>query len=57
MLDAGVHTSVVEDCRTVPRKTLMHNDYGACEHALKMTSGKYPLLLLIIDGIYHRTVT
>jgi len=54
ILDSGVHTSVMEGCQLVPRKTVKHNDLEAYEHALKLSKGKHPLLLLIIDGVYSQ---
>jgi 7-keto-8-aminopelargonate synthetase-like enzyme len=37
ILDAGVHTSVMEGCQLVNRKTVRHNDLNAYEHMLKMS--------------------
>lgn len=54
ILDGAVHTSVMEGCQLVPRKTVKHNDLDAYEHALKMSVGKHPLVLLIIDGVYSQ---
>lgn len=54
ILDAGVHTSVMEGCQMVPRKTVRHNDLNAYEHHLKMAAGKHPLVLVIIDGVYSQ---
>lgn len=54
ILDAGVHTSVIEGCQLFNRKTVRHNDLDAYEHALKMTAGKHPLVLVIIDGVYSQ---
>jgi glycine C-acetyltransferase len=54
ILDAGVHTSVMEGCQLVPRKTVKHNDLDAYEHTLKMAKGKHPLVLVIIDGVYSQ---
>lgn len=54
ILDAGVHTSVMEGCQLVPRKTVKHNNLDAYEHALKMSVGKHPLVLVIIDGVYSQ---
>jgi glycine C-acetyltransferase len=54
ILDAGVHTSVMEGCQRFNRKTVKHNDLEAYEHALKMSKGKYPLVLVIIDGVYSQ---
>jgi len=54
ILDACVHTSVMEGCQLVPRKTVRHNDLAAYEHALKMAAGKHPLVLVIIDGVYSQ---
>jgi len=54
ILDAGVHTSVMEGCQLVPRKTVKHNDLAAYEHALKLSAGKHPLVLVIIDGVYSQ---
>ncbi|WP_454802838.1 aminotransferase class I/II-fold pyridoxal phosphate-dependent enzyme [Mucilaginibacter phyllosphaerae] len=54
ILDAGVHTSVMEGCQLVNRKTVRHNDLGAYEHILKMSKGKHPLVLVIIDGVYSQ---
>lgn len=54
ILDGAVHTSVMEGCQLVPRKTVKHNDLDAYEHALKMAAGKHPLLLVIIDGVYSQ---
>jgi glycine C-acetyltransferase len=54
ILDAGVHTSVMEGCQLVKRKTVPHNDLDAYEHNLKLAAGKYPLLLVIIDGVYSQ---
>jgi glycine C-acetyltransferase len=54
ILDAGVHTSVMEGCQCYNRKTVKHNDLEAHEHALKMAAGKYPLVLVIIDGVYSQ---
>jgi len=54
ILDAGVHTSVMEGCQLVNRKTVKHNDLGAYEHILKISKGKHPLVLVIIDGVYSQ---
>ena len=54
ILDAGVHTSVMEGCQMFNRKTVKHNDLNAYEHTLKMSSGKHPLVLVIIDGVYSQ---
>lgn len=54
ILDAGVHTSVMEGCQLVKRKTVKHNDLDAYEHTLKMSAGKHPLILVIIDGVYSQ---
>jgi len=54
ILDAGVHTSVMEGCQMYNRKTVKHNDLDAYEHILKMSVGKHPLVLVIIDGIYSQ---
>jgi len=54
LLDAGVHTSVMEGCQMVKRKTVPHNDLDAYEHNLKLAAGKYPLLLVVIDGVYSQ---
>lgn len=54
IMDAAVHTSVIEGCRTVPRKTVRHNDLDAYEHALKLAKGKHPLVLFIVDGVYSQ---
>lgn len=54
IIDAAVHTSVMEGCQLVPRKTVKHNDLDAYEHALKLSKGKHPLVLVIIDGVYSQ---
>lgn len=54
ILDAGVHTSVLEGCQCYSRKTVKHNDLEAYEHALKLSKGKHPLVLVIIDGVYSQ---
>lgn len=54
ILDAGVHTSVMEGCQQFNRKTVKHNDLNAYEHTLKLAEGKHPLILVIIDGIYSQ---
>jgi glycine C-acetyltransferase len=54
ILDAGVHTSVIEGCQMYNRKTVKHNDLDAYEHALKLSKGKHPLVLVIIDGVYSQ---
>jgi glycine C-acetyltransferase len=54
ILDAGVHTSVMEGCQMYNRKTVKHNDLNAYEHALKLSAGKHPLVLVIIDGVYSQ---
>jgi glycine C-acetyltransferase len=54
ILDAGVHTSVMEGCQMYNRKTVKHNDLDAYEHALKLSKGKHPLVLVIIDGVYSQ---
>jgi glycine C-acetyltransferase len=54
ILDASVHTSVMEGCQLVNRKTVKHNDLGAYEHILKMSKGKHPLVLVVIDGVYSQ---
>jgi glycine C-acetyltransferase len=54
ILDAGVHTSVMEGCQTFNRKTVKHNDLEAYEHTLKLATGKHPLILVIIDGVYSQ---
>lgn len=54
IMDAGVHTSVIEGCQMYNRKTIKHNDLDAYEHILKMSKGKHPLVLVIIDGVYSQ---
>ncbi|RYZ32123.1 MAG: aminotransferase class I/II-fold pyridoxal phosphate-dependent enzyme, partial [Sphingobacteriales bacterium] len=54
ILDAGVHTSVMEGCQCYNRKTVPHNNLEAYEHMLKMSAGKHPLILVIIDGVYSQ---
>lgn len=54
ILDAGVHTSVMEGCQLFNRKTVKHNDLDAYEHTLKLAAGKHPLILVIIDGVYSQ---
>lgn len=54
ILDAGVHTSVMQGCQRFNKKTVKHNDLDAYEHALKLAKGKYPLVLVIIDGVYSQ---
>ena len=54
ILDAGVHTSVMEGCQMFNRKTVKHNDIEAHEHTLKLSMGKHPLVLVIIDGVYSQ---
>lgn len=54
IMDAGVHTSVMEGCQMYNRKTIKHNDLDAYEHILKMSKGKHPLVLVIIDGVYSQ---
>lgn len=54
ILDASVHTSVIEGCQLANRKTVRHNDLAAYEHALKLAQGKHPLTLVIIDGVYSQ---
>jgi glycine C-acetyltransferase len=54
ILDAGVHTSVMEGCQLYHRKTVKHNDLEAYEHALKLSQGKHPLVLVVIDGVYSQ---
>jgi len=54
ILDAGVHTSVMQGCQPFNRKTVKHNDLEAYEHALKLSNGKHPLVLVIIDGVYSQ---
>jgi glycine C-acetyltransferase len=54
ILDAGVHTSVMEGCQMFNRKTVKHNDLAAYEHALKLSAGKHPLVLVVIDGVYSQ---
>jgi len=54
ILDAGVHTSVIAGCQRVNRKTVKHNDLNAYEHALKLSRGKHPLVLVVIDGVYSQ---
>lgn len=54
ILDASVHTSVMEGCQLVNRKTVRHNDLNAYEHTLKLAAGKHPLILIIIDGVYSQ---
>ncbi|RYD90746.1 MAG: aminotransferase class I/II-fold pyridoxal phosphate-dependent enzyme, partial [Sphingobacteriales bacterium] len=54
ILDAGVHTSVMEGCQLTNRKTVKHNDLAAYEHTLKMSAGKHPLILVVIDGVYSQ---
>jgi glycine C-acetyltransferase len=54
ILDAGVHTSVMQGCQPFNRKTVKHNDLEAYEHALKLCKGKHPLVLVIIDGVYSQ---
>jgi len=54
ILDAGVHTSVMQGCQQFNRKTVKHNDLDAYEHALKLSRGKHPLVLVIIDGVYSQ---
>jgi glycine C-acetyltransferase len=54
LLDGGVHTSVMEGCQLVKRKTVPHNDLDAYEHNLKLAAGKYPLVLVVVDGVYSQ---
>jgi len=54
ILDAGVHTSVMQGCERYNRKTVKHNDLDAYEHALKLSRGKHPLVLVVIDGVYSQ---
>lgn len=54
ILDAGVHTSMMEGCQCFNRKTVKHNDLDAYEHALRLSKGKHPLVLVIIDGVYSQ---
>lgn len=54
ILDAGVHTSVMQGCQTFNRKTVKHNDLAAYEHALKLSKGKHSLVLVVIDGVYSQ---
>jgi len=54
ILDAGVHTSVMEGCQMFNRKTVKHNDLDAYERVLKLSKGKHPLVLVIIDGVYSQ---
>ncbi|CAM6054710.1 unnamed protein product [Sphagnum tenellum] len=54
ILDAGVHTSVMEGCQCFNRKTVKHNDLEAYDHALRLSKGKHPLVLVIIDGVYSQ---
>lgn len=54
ILDAGVHTSVMEGCQMFNRKTVKHNNLDAYEHALKLSQGKHPLVLVVIDGVYSQ---
>jgi glycine C-acetyltransferase len=54
ILDGSVHTSVMEGCQMVKRKTVPHNDLEAYEHNLKLAAGKYPLVLVVIDGVYSQ---
>ena len=54
IIDACVHTSVMEGCQTFNRKTVKHNDLEAYEHTLKLAQGKHPLILVIIDGVYSQ---
>ena len=54
ILDAGVHTSVMEGCQCFNRKTVKHNDLDAYDHALRLSKGKHPLVLVIIDGVYSQ---
>jgi glycine C-acetyltransferase len=54
ILDAGVHTSVIQGCQGFNKKTVKHNDLEAYEHALKLSKGKHPLVLVIIDGVYSQ---
>lgn len=54
ILDAGVHTSVMEGCQCFNRKTVKHNDLEAYGHALRLSKGKHPLVLVIIDGVYSQ---
>jgi glycine C-acetyltransferase len=54
LLDGGVHTSVMEGCQLVKRKTVPHNDLDAYEHNLKLAAGKYSLVLVVVDGVYSQ---
>jgi glycine C-acetyltransferase len=54
ILDAGVHTSVMEGCQLFQRKTVPHSDLNSYEHALKMSVRKHPLVLVVIDGVYSQ---
>jgi glycine C-acetyltransferase len=54
VLDAGVHTSVMEGCQLFNRKTVPHNDLNAYEHVLKMAAGMQRLVLVVIDGVYSQ---
>jgi glycine C-acetyltransferase len=54
IMDAGVHTSVMEGCQGYNRKTVKHNSLEAYDHALRLSKGKHPLVLVIIDGVYSQ---
>ncbi len=38
----------------VKRKTVPHNDLDSYEHNLKLAAGKYPLVLVVVDGVYSQ---
>jgi glycine C-acetyltransferase len=54
ILDAGVHTSVMEGCQMYQRKTVPHNDLNAYEHVLKTAASNHPLVLVVIEGVYSQ---
>jgi len=54
ILDAGVHTSVIQGCQTFNPPTVKPTDLDAYEHALKLSKGKHPLVLVIIGGVYSQ---
>ncbi|WP_207424963.1 aminotransferase class I/II-fold pyridoxal phosphate-dependent enzyme [Pedobacter sp. SYSU D00535] len=54
IIDAGVHTSVIEGCLLTNVKTFPHNNLEALERILRLTKDQYRTKMVVIDGVYSQ---
>lgn len=54
IIDAGVHTSVIEGCQLTNVKTFPHNNLEALERILRLTKDQYRTKMVVIDGVYSQ---